>query len=575
MKKFLRTFLVALLLTLPVTAQSEPPDPAVALDELEASLQNFQAQYDTLEQFSPHEFPDFKELEISHQLIERLDFNKRRFDLLVSMYNLLEDKLLPRLVQLSARQPRQRSLWMSKAARYLENGETGLMEIQRRINSVSLQIERLEKQIERLRESERQKELLSVTTLESRPAAEVPLSLRMRQRENELKKYTSNLKAESERLETLRKQHEEQEKKIAEKREEIRQLEADARASADPVARRVKAAFARVRNIRLNGLEIPKLNTTQTFVYVTENRIQTLKNRIAATQEELENLKIQRRRELRNQILHGFIIIVIAVLMVFLLNRIAHQLVRRTMRRVEASGNLDSHHKQRYQTLSSVILSIVKVLLWILAVLWVLGELNIDYAPFLVAAGGLSLAIGFGAQSLVKDFFSGFFMLMEEQLALGDVVEINGKEGTVEKISFRTIKMRALDGTMHIIPNGSINSVSNLTHKWSMAVVNIGVAYDEDAEEVMQVLKDISSGIMKVPLWKNLLVEEPLPQGIISFGESSVNFRILAKTAPGEQWAVGRELNLRIKRAFDAAGIEIPYNYVNVINRTPDTAESG
>ncbi|MDY0296941.1 MAG: mechanosensitive ion channel [Acidobacteriota bacterium] len=575
MKKFLRTFLVALLLTLPVTAQSEPPDPAVALDELEASLQNFQAQYDTLEQFSPHEFPDFKELEISHQLIERLDFNKRRFDLLVSMYNLLEDKLLPRLVQLSARQPRQRSLWMNKAARYLENGETGLMEIQRRINSVSLQIERLEKQIERLRESERQKELLSVTTLESRPAAEVPLSLRMRQRENELKKYTSNLKAESERLETLRKQHEEQEKKIAEKREEIRQLEADARASGDPVARRVKAAFARVRNIRLNGLEIPKLNTTQTFVYVTENRIQTLKNRIAATQEELENLKIQRRRELRNQILHGFIIIVIAVLMVFILNRIAHQLVRRTMRRVEASGNLDSHHKQRYQTLSSVILSIVKVLLWILAVLWVLGELNIDYAPFLVAAGGLSLAIGFGAQSLVKDFFSGFFMLMEEQLALGDVVEINGKEGTVEKISFRTIKMRALDGTMHIIPNGSINSVSNLTHKWSMAVINIGVAYDVEAEKVMRTLEEISADLMRDREWQSRLEEAPVPQGIVSFGDSAVNYRILAKTAPGEQWAVGRELNLRIKRAFDAAGIEIPYNYVNVINRTPDTAESG
>lgn len=575
MKKFLRTFLVALLLTLPVTAQSEPPDPAVALDELEASLQNFQAQYDTLEQFSPHEFPDFKELEISHQLIERLDFNKRRFDLLVSMYNLLEDKLLPRLVQLSARQPRQRSLWMNKAARYLENGETGLMEIQRRINSVSLQIERLEKQIERLRESERQKELLSVTTLESRPAAEVPLSLRMRQRENELKKYTSNLKAESERLETLRKQHEEQEKKIAEKREEIRQLEADARASGDPVARSVKAAFARVRNIRLNGLEIPKLNTTQTFVYVTENRIQTLKNRIAATQEELENLKIQRRRELRNQILHGFIIIVIAVLMVFILNRIAHQLVRRTMRRVEASGNLDSHHKQRYQTLSSVILSIVKVLLWILAVLWVLGELNIDYAPFLVAAGGLSLAIGFGAQSLVKDFFSGFFMLMEEQLALGDVVEINGKEGTVEKISFRTIKMRALDGTMHIIPNGSINSVSNLTHKWSMAVINIGVAYDVEAEKVMRTLEEISADLMRDREWQSRLEEAPVPQGIVSFGDSAVNYRILAKTAPGEQWAVGRELNLRIKRAFDAAGIEIPYNYINVINRSPDTAESG
>ena len=107
-----------------------------------------------------------------------------------------------------------------------------------------------------------------------------------------------------------------------------------------------------------------------------------------------------------------------------------------------------------------------------------------------------------------------------------------------------------------------------------MAVVNIGVSYDTDAEKVMQVLKDICDGIIQDPLWKDLLVGEPLPQGIISFGESSVNFRILAKTAPAQQWAVGRELNLRIKRTFDTRGIEIPYNYVNVINRTPEPAKA-
>lgn len=570
MRKGLHWILAVLLWTIPISAQNSAPEKITGLEELETRLESFQTQFNTLEQYSPRDFPDFKELEITHQLVERLDFNKRKFDLLVSMYNLVEDELMPRLITLSTEQPRQRNLWLRKVDMYTGNSEISLTEIQRQINSVALLIERLEKQIERLRESEHQKELLSATALENRIAADIPISTRIRGLESELGKFLSNLKTERQRLETLKATQAEQKRKIAEKKEEIKQLEVQARKASDPVKQKVKSVLARVRGIRLNGLEIPKLNTTQTFVYVTENRIRNLENRINRTQEELDALKIQRRRELRNQVLRGILIIAIAVLAVLLLIRIARQVVRKAMNRVEESGQLDDHHKQRYQTLSSVILSIIKVLLWVLGILWVLGELHIDYAPFLVAAGGLSLAIGFGAQSLVKDFFSGFFMLMEEQLALGDVVEINGKSGTVEKISFRTIKMRALDGTMHIIPNGSIDSVSNLTHKWSMAVVNIGVSYDEDAEAVMQVLKDISSGIMKDPLWKDLLVEEPLPQGIISFGESSVNFRILAKTAPGQQWAVGRELNMRIKRVFDTKGIEIPYNYVNVINRTPE-----
>ena len=575
MKHCLTKILVVLILAVPMAAQQESPQKEAELAALETKLQSLQAQYATLEQFSPRDFPDFKELEITHQLVERLDFNRRKFDLLVSTYNLVEDEIFPLLLSLSTEQPARRARWLRKIGTYGGQGENGLLEIQRQINSVALLIERLEKQIERLRESERQKELLAATTLGQRPAAEVPISIRLRHLESELEKFAANLKSEQLYLETLQAKQKEQKEKVAEKQREIQTLKAQAQTARNPVERRIKGILAQVRGVRLNGLEIPKLNTTQTFIYVTENRIHTLEDRIASSREELEYLKVQSGRQLRNQILRGFLVVVIAILVILVLIRIARKVVRNLMKRVEESGHLDDHHKQRYQTLSSVMLSIIKVLLWILGVLWVLGELNIDYAPFLVAAGGLSLAIGFGAQSLVKDFFSGFFMLMEEQLALGDVVEINGKTGTVEKISFRTIKMRALDGTVHIIPNGNVGSVSNLTHKWSTAVVKIGVAYDTKAEQVMQVLREICADMIQDPEWGNQLVGEPLPQGIVSFGDSSVNYRILAKTLPGQQWAVGRELNIRIKRAFDTKGIEIPYNYVNVVNRTPGESTAG
>jgi small conductance mechanosensitive channel len=203
-----------------------------------------------------------------------------------------------------------------------------------------------------------------------------------------------------------------------------------------------------------------------------------------------------------------------------------------------------------------------------MAVLWILGELDIDYAPFLVAAGGISLAIGFGAQSLVKDVVTGFFLLMEEQFALGDFIEIDGHSGTVEKISLRTIKFRGLDGTLHIIPNGSISGVSNKTYQWSRAVVKVGVSYDENTEKVLAVLKNVCQELAEDPKWNELLIEEPIPQGILSFGDSAVEFRILAKTKPGDQWSVERELHIRIKNAFDRHGIEIPYNFVNIIDRT-------
>ncbi|MCP5054101.1 MAG: mechanosensitive ion channel family protein [bacterium] len=234
---------------------------------------------------------------------------------------------------------------------------------------------------------------------------------------------------------------------------------------------------------------------------------------------------------------------------------------------------MDAHRKQRYQTLSTIILSFAKVVVWVLAVLWVLGQLDINYAPFLLAAGGISLAIGFGAQSLVKDVVTGFLLLMEEQFALDDYVEINGKGGSVEKISLRTVRLRSMDGTLHIFPSGSISQVSNMTYQWGKAVVNVGVSYNENPRKVLSVLETVCKEFAGAPEWKEKLIDDPYAQGILSFGDSAIQFRVLAKTQPGSQWAAGRELHIRIKYAFDKEGIDIPYNYLNIIDRTEKNKE--
>ena len=394
------------------------------------------------------------------------------------------------------------------------------------------------------------------------------LSARIQKLEEEQKDFLQEIELEQEKLTALHAEAKKEEDKIVEKTAEAAELREAAKTAADLAEKRINLILAEVRDIRINGSEIPRLNTTKTFIYLSGTNISTLKEKKVNLEKEIGSLKKIRKSELQNQAIKGVIIILIALLLVFGINRTARRVSRKVIEKVEQSENVTSHQKQRYHTLSSVILSFVKILSWILAVLWVLGELNVDYAPFLVAAGGISLAIGFGAQSLVKDIVSGFFILMEEQFALGDVVEIDGKSGTIENISMRTVKFRSTDGVLHIIPNGSISRVSNSTHQWSRAVVKVGVSYDADADEVIEVLQGICSKMYEDPDWKEKFIAEPIAQGIIPLGDSAVVFRALAKTKPGEQWGVERQLQLRIKNTFDEKGIEIPYNYMNLVDRT-------
>lgn len=571
MTKSVVSVMVLVLTIGPLFSQSWIPD---ELQKMEAKLLELKNQVLTLDDYAPKKFPEFEELERSSQLIELIEYGKKKFNLLIDQYNLVEDKIFPFLSTYSREHPEHRNRIIAKAREYTNNNEKSILQIQKKINLNALQITRLKNELERARTLDRAREIAEEKKESSKASDQsVDISIRITRLKEKKSNLSSDRKIESKKLATLKESQKEFEAKIEEKRAEIQQLKDKTAGFRDALEQLLNRTAAQVREIRLNGLEIPRLNTAKTFIYLSENRIETIKLKIQDIDREVAQLRKQQKNELQKKLLKGIVVIIIAFFLVLLLIRISRQVGKHLIKRIELSSALSAHRKQRYHTLFSIILSIIKIGLWILAALWVLGELNINYAPFLVAAGGVSLAIGFGAQSLVKDIVAGFFILMEEQLALGDVVEIDGKTGTVEKISLRTIRLRSLSGTLHIIPNGSITNVSNLTHQWSRAIIEVGVSYDESSENVLAVLKRICQDIYEDRKWRPLLIEEPVPQGILSFGDSAINFRILAKTVPGKQWDVDREMKNRIKMTFDREGIEIPYPFTNIVDRTKRPSE--
>ena len=193
-----------------------------------------------------------------------------------------------------------------------------------------------------------------------------------------------------------------------------------------------------------------------------------------------------------------------------------------------------------------------------------LTTLGIDATPVLAGGAILSVALGFGAQDLMRDVIGGVFMILEDQLRVGDIASINGNTGEVEAIRLRTTVMRGLDGTVHIIPNGSIKQLSNMTKNFSYSVINLGIAYKENVDSVMALLREIGREL-RADSDFSLKTLAPLEvMGVDDFAESAVVIKLRIKTVPVDQWAVGRELRRRIKNRFDAEGIEIPYPHVSV-----------
>jgi small conductance mechanosensitive channel len=219
--------------------------------------------------------------------------------------------------------------------------------------------------------------------------------------------------------------------------------------------------------------------------------------------------------------------------------------------------------QQRVQTVAALASNVLGVVFAIVAILTVLDTVwEVSIGPILASVGVLGLAVSFGAQSLVKDVITGTFMLLESQFGIGDVIAVGDASGSVEKITLRTTVLRDVRGAVHIIPNGEITRVTNLTKAWSRAVLDIGVAYREDVDRVLAVLRDETARFHEDLQWSELLLDPPEVLGIETFADSAVVIRILARTLPEKQWNVGRELRRRIKNRFDVEGIEIPYPHV-------------
>lgn len=220
--------------------------------------------------------------------------------------------------------------------------------------------------------------------------------------------------------------------------------------------------------------------------------------------------------------------------------------------------------EKRSETLSSVIRLVIVVIISVVALSMVLGEFGIEIGPILAAAGVLGLAVGFGAQSLVKDVVTGFFILLENQIRVGDVVQIAGKGGLVEKVSLRMIILRDLAGNVHYVPNGEISTVTNMTMDYSRYVFEIGVAYRENVDEVIEIMKQIDEELRNDPEYQDDIIEPLEVQGLDSFGDSAVVIKARTTTKPIKQWRIGREFNRRLKKAFDEQNIEMPFPHQTI-----------
>jgi small-conductance mechanosensitive channel len=216
-------------------------------------------------------------------------------------------------------------------------------------------------------------------------------------------------------------------------------------------------------------------------------------------------------------------------------------------------------NEKQVKTLIGLLRTICLTLVWVVGIVMSLGQIGLDITPILAGAGIVGLAVGFGAQNLVRDVINGFFMILENQVRIGDVAVVNGTGGLVEAISYRTITLRDLSGTVHIFPNGTVTTLANMTKGWSGYVLDIGVAYKEDTDRVSNVMKEVAKELQDdLELGPKIL--EPIEiLGVDKFGESEVVIKARLKTLPIQQWAVGREYRRRLKKAFDEKGIEIPF----------------
>lgn len=213
---------------------------------------------------------------------------------------------------------------------------------------------------------------------------------------------------------------------------------------------------------------------------------------------------------------------------------------------------------QRAKTLGATLASILSFIIYAVAIMLCLDELGISLAPILASAGVAGVALGFGAQSLVRDFLSGVFIIVEDQYGVGDIVDLGEASGVVEEVTLRATRVRGLDGTLWHVPNGEIRRVGNSSQYWARVILDVPVAYDVDVTRVSMLIKQVADEVWRGRAAQDI-VEEPEVWGVEDFGPNSLIVRLVVKTRPGSQWDVARELRVRLKEAFDREGLEIPF----------------
>ncbi len=256
--------------------------------------------------------------------------------------------------------------------------------------------------------------------------------------------------------------------------------------------------------------------------------------------------------------------ITLIVLAAIVVQFVASTFIRR-VRKFIAARKDDADQARRVETLGRVLRYIAMVVITLIAGMLVLDELGISVAPVLATAGVAGLAVGFGAQSLIKDYFNGVFLLLEDQVRQGDIVNIGGEGGLVEEVTLRYVRLRNFDGHVFYVPNGEIKLVKNLTRDFAQAVIRVGIAYREDVEEALAVMREVGKAMRADPVFGERIADDVEIVGVDAWGDSSVDLICRLKVVPPiQQFSVRREYLKRLKKAYDERGIEIPFPHLTV-----------
>lgn len=269
------------------------------------------------------------------------------------------------------------------------------------------------------------------------------------------------------------------------------------------------------------------------------------------------------------------IVLLVAIVVIRLARPFVHGIVKALMDREAAEGTAQElsavEVSKRMATIDAFGVRVIRAFVLVVAALMILRELGLDIGPAIAGVGIVGIAVGFGAQHLVRDYLNGALILIENQFSKGDVVKLAGVTGTVEDFSLRRTTLRDLDGTVHTIPNGEIGVASNLTKTWARINEDIQVAYDSDIATVTRIVEEVGQAMADDPVWRRRVLEAPRVDRVKSFDESGVSLKVLGVVRAEDRWIAAGDFRRRLLAAFTAEGVEIPFPHRVIVDRRPTT----